>query len=189
LRPRARISDTYLFYPKIEGLDNRLMHPVVGRTDASKGGIGMSRTRRGVHPALSEIILVAITLSIIVLAVSWILGVWSFEQEKFSVVPMLYIRSEGVGADETTPVLQLHIRNEGAREAVIVRVQILASNGYWDNSTRIVVPAGSTLDVVIDSWEWVGEGPPPELVPGQKYRVVIYTEQWGSIYFDVVVQG
>jgi len=145
--------------------------------------------RRGITPALSELILVAVTLVVIIMAASWLLGIWSFEQEKFSVVPMLFIRSEGVGSDGTIPVLQLHIRNEGAREAVIVRVQILASNGHWDNTTRIVVPAGATLDIVIDSWEWVGEGPPPELVPGQKYRVVIYTEQWGSISFDVVVQG
>ena len=145
--------------------------------------------RKGIHPTIVQVILIAVTLTVTIVAISWILGVWHVEQEQFSVVPMLYMRSDAGGAGTTQPVLELHIRNEGSKAAKIIRIEVRTDNGYWFNNSVIIVPGGSTIDVVIDRWSWVGEGEPPVLVPGGKYRIVIYTEQWGQIFYDVTVSS
>jgi len=143
------------------------------------------KSRKAVAVALSEVILVAIAIALVFAAVTWILGVWSFEQEKFTAVPIIYVSAQE-GSGSNYPVLQLHLKNDGTRDVVIIKVAVYADNGYWENNTRIVVPAGSAIDVTISDWRWVGEGDPPRIIAGEKYRVVVYTEEWGAITFEVV---
>ncbi len=145
------------------------------------------RLRRGVHPVISEVILVAITIAIAIAAVSWLLGVWQFEQESFAVTPVLYVKGAG-NSNGDVPELYLHFANSGSKEVNIIKIEVVAGSGSWVNSSQITIPPGSSIDYTIDDWVWQGSGDPPDLYPGIKMRVIIYTERMGSYITDVYVK-
>lgn len=137
------------------------------------------------HPTVSVLILVAITIVFSLIVYSYFIGLWSFEQEKFTVTPMLYARGQANG---TGPKLSLHLRNDGGKTATIIEIEIRTDIGSWYNYTQITVPPHSSIDINITDWKWSGSSNPPSLVPGQKIRVIVYTENFGPIFFDVVVE-
>ncbi len=142
--------------------------------------------RRGISAAVGELILVGVTVSLAFVMAMYIKSVWHTEAEEFILTPILSMRSSSSAVNGSL-VLELHIRNEGQREAVILKVEVRSSEGAWVNSSRIVVPPGSSLDVVIDEWVWVGQDGPPTPVRGEKYRVLVYTEGSGVLMYDVVL--
>ncbi|MCE4620238.1 MAG: hypothetical protein F7C33_04360 [Desulfurococcales archaeon] len=142
--------------------------------------------KRAISPAISEFILAVITVSLAILATSYFIGVWNQQQEKFSVVPIVNIRST-LNSTSTQPVLVLHIKNEGARAVHIIRVEIRVGTGAWVNTSNWTIKPGESVDLTISSWEWWGNDSPPDLNPGDKCRVVIITEKIGSLFYDVTV--
>jgi hypothetical protein len=141
---------------------------------------------RGLSAVIGELIVLSVTISLAFVMVMYLRGVWHTEAERFTIVPMLSLRGS-TSQSNGSLVLELHIRNDGEREAVILRVEVRTSSGSWVNSTRLVVPPGSTVDVTISEWVWEGSNSPPVPKRGDKYRVLVYTESSGILLYDVVV--
>jgi hypothetical protein len=146
--------------------------------------------RRSVSIAISSIIIIVVSIIFTLLAVNWIFGVWRSEQSKFAVTPILLVKSTGeTTVNNASLILKLHILNEGDVEVRIIRVEVEATKGFYVNSTRFVIPPGSSIDVVIEDWSWVGEGDPVPILPGNKYRIKLYTERFGVYIQDVIASG
>ena len=141
---------------------------------------------RGISPAISELILAVIAISLAIISASYILGIWNQQQEEFTVTPMLSIRSS-VNSAQTQPILLLHVKNDGTKVVKIVKVEVRVGNGAWVNSQGWTIRPGESVDIRISSWTWVGSGNPPSLNPGDKCRVVVITERIGSLFYDITV--
>ncbi len=136
---------------------------------------------------IATLILVGLTIAIAVAAVAWIMGIWASEQQQFIVRPILKIIAAGTGLQEGAsgqPVLVLYIENEGASSIKILRVEIRGSEGLYFNNLNVTIGAGEEKTITIDTWG--SEGNPPPLIRGHMYRVVIYTDKLGMIFYDVV---
>ncbi len=142
--------------------------------------------RQSISAAIGELILVGVTVSLAFVMAMYIKSVWHTEAEEFILTPILSMRGSSSAVNGSL-VLELHIRNEGQKEAVILRVEVRSSEGAWLNSSRIIVPPGSSLDIIIDEWVWVGQDGPPTPIRGEKYRVLVYTERSGVLMYDVVL--
>ena len=137
--------------------------------------------------ALATVILVGLTIAIALAAVAWIMGVWTSEQQQFIVRPILRVIAAGTGLQEGAsgqPVLVLYVENSGASAVKILRVEIRGSEGFYFNDLNLTIGAGEEKTITIDSWGF--EGNPPPLIRGHMYRVVIYTDKLGMIFYDVV---
>ena len=142
--------------------------------------------RRGVENVISLVVLVSVVVVLSIVAARWIMSSVQTTEQAFIVQPKVFVYNKSL-VGGSAPELYLHVSNEGNREAVIVMVEIRTDNGSWVNKSRIVVPAGSEDTIVIRNWEWVGSGSPPVLHRGDKLRVVVYTERYGPLFFDVIV--
>lgn len=142
--------------------------------------------RRGIENVISFVILVSIVVVLSIVAARWIMSAVQTTEQAFIVQPKIFIYNRSL-VNGTAPELYLHVSNEGNREAVIIMVEIRTDTGSWVNRSRIVVPAGADMTIVIKNWQWIGTGSPPVLHKGDRLRVVIYTERYGSMFFDVIV--
>lgn len=141
--------------------------------------------RRAVHPIITVVMLVAITIAVSLLVANYLFGVWRVELEKFTVTPMIYTRTSGSNSGE--PILNLYIKNDGAKEVVVYKVEIRSDVGSWYNLSKIIVPANSVMNITIDKWKWSGETPqPPSIEPGDRFRVLLYTENMGVLFYEIV---
>ncbi len=137
------------------------------------------------HPIVVTLVVVAVTLAVILGFVSYVLSVWSVQQQHFMVRPLLYARGAELAVGE--PVLVLYVANEGPRAVKIVRVEVLAGGGSYINSSVWVVEPGARREIVIEGWVRAGEPAPIE--PGNVYRIYVYTDELGRLIYDAVVAG
>ena len=144
--------------------------------------------RRCLGDVIGELILVSVVIVLAFVIVAYIRSVWHVQANQVVLTPILSVRGDtGASASGGGLVLELHIRNEGHRDAVILKVEVRSDRGSWVNTSRLVVPPGSSFDYTISSWEWVGPDGPPTPSRGEKYRVIIYTEDSGVLIYDVVL--
>lgn len=144
-------------------------------------------SRKGISIIISEVIIIAASIIFILLAVNWILGAWRSEEAKFMVLPILSIKSvSNTSAINGSLVLNLHVVNEGDVEVKIIKVEVEAGEGVYVNITPFTVPPGSSVNIVIDKWIWIGADDPAPIIPGGKYRIKLYTEKFGLFIRDVV---
>ena len=144
----------------------------------------MRRVRAGISTILVEVLIISLTLIMVSLAVTWILGLWHSTQETFMIKPMVRI---SFGSLNSTPVLQLYVTNNGEKSDIILKVMIKAGEGYYINSTQIKIPAGFSGRIVIS--KWVPYDNPKKLVPGDMCRVYIYTANHGMLFYDLIVSS
>ena len=147
----------------------------------------MTNRKRGISIAITEVILVAVTIAFIFLAINWLWGLWHVEQEAFMINPILFVKATGTSGEQL--ILNLYIINEGGKAVTILKVEVEASGGSFLNKTNLIVEPGARLDIEISDWIWVGEGEPPTIIPGDRYRVKIYTDRYGVYIADVVASG
>lgn len=147
----------------------------------------MAKIKRGISIAIIEAILVAITIIFILLAMNWLWGLWRVEQEAFMINPILFVKATGTSGEQL--ILRLHITNDGGKAVTILRIEVEASGGYFLNRTNLVVEPGARLDIEISDWVWIGESESPTMIPGDRYRVKIYTDRYGIYITDVVASG
>lgn len=141
--------------------------------------------RRAVHPVISVVILIAVTIVISLLVANYLFGIWNVEQEQFSITPVLYAQTSG--SSTGGPILNLYIKNAGGKQVTIYKIEIRSDIGSWYNTSVYVIPANSALNVTIDTWKWSGQtSTPPPLKPGDRYRIIVYTENMGILFYDVV---
>jgi len=137
---------------------------------------------RGISAMIIEVLIIALTLIMVSLAVSWIMGLWHTTEETFMIRPMIQI---SYGSLSSKPVLKLYITNKGQRGDEILRVEIKAGSGYYVNTTTFNIPAGFSGPILIDKWSIAGS--PKSLEPGDRCRIYIYTKEHGMLFYDIVV--
>ena len=144
-----------------------------------------SKHRVGMSQIITELILIVAVVTVTVAMVSWLLGIWNTQQENFIIVPTLSVKASSLSS---SPELQLYIKNTGTKPLTILLIEIEASEGTYVNRTNVTIQPHQSTTLRISNWIWEGEGNPPGLVPGGKYRVKIYTE-FGTYIVDVVASG
>ena len=76
--------------------------------------------------------------------------------------------------------------NEGQRSAKILGVEIIVGGGKYVNNTIWVIRGGERKVIKIS--DWIVSGNPSRIVPGERYRVLVYVEEYGVYMYDVVAQ-
>ncbi len=142
--------------------------------------------RRGIHPALTVIILVAVTIAIAVAAVSWMLGVFNSEQTQVSEGITFYSDSY---FNSTNNTVYLHIKVHLKPMVVITDYRVVGANvtkvwidrvisgSAWMNGTSIYAKVGSELII--------GISVDKSFSPGTLVKVALYTST-GYVYWDQV---
>ena len=142
----------------------------------------MVNSRKAISTMWIIMILIAVTLVITIAVTTWLFSLWSSYQETFIVKPVVYVRQQALS---TIPVLELYINNEGAKAEKILKIEIKATNGYYINETIMTIPAGFKGYIRIKEWTTIGN---PEIIPGNIYRVYIYTESHGLMFLDILAE-
>ncbi len=134
--------------------------------------------RRGIHPTISQIIVVAVALAVTFAAVSWLWNIWntrsSSELEGIQLLP----GSEAYASNKT---LILHLKTHIKPNVVITEVRVSGFNvtnvsvgkvesgsAYIDSEGRLVAKVGSVFVLK------VGLDKAP--TPGSMINVKLYTE-------------
>jgi len=84
-------------------------------------------------------------------------------------------------------VLEIYVVNKG--DAAVKVLEVVVDGGVYRfvNDTVWVVKPRESKWVTISGWKVKYRERDP--VPGDVVRVYIYTEQWGQVFYDVVVGG
>ena len=124
---------------------------------------------------------IAISLALLVAFVSYLMGWWGI-WTGYTRVPGFYISIADVGENL---VLRVYVVNEG--DVAIKVLKVVVDGGVYrfvNDSVWVVEPKKSKW-VTISGWKIEYSERDP--VPGDVVRVYIYTEQWGQLFYDVVV--
>lgn len=138
--------------------------------------------KQGVSAIVAEVLVIAVSLIIVSLAITWVMGFWHTTQETFMINPIIQV---SYGSLSPEPVLKLHIVNKGNQADSITRVEIKAGSGFYINEAVFDIPAGFSGDIII--YEWSREGSPKPLTAGDRCRIYIYTIKHGLLIYDIVV--
>lgn len=142
--------------------------------------------RWGISVAISEFLVVSIAIIFTAVVVAYVIGVWHQQEAEYSIVPSVYFR-ERLNGDSIQPILRIHINNKGNKELVFIRIEVRIGSGSWVNMSKWIIRPGESKDIVISRWIWTGNASPPDLKVGDKCRVVIFTENFGVLFYDVIV--
>ena len=142
----------------------------------------LHKIREGISALIAEVLIMAISLAVIGVAVSWVLGLWNTTQETFMINPVIRI---SYGSLSPEPVLKLHIVNKGSHGDTIIRVEVKIGNGYYINESTFDIPAGFSGDIIINKWSKNGSPKQPE--PGDRCRIYVYTRDHGMMFYDLLV--
>ncbi len=143
----------------------------------------MLRTLRVMHPIMVWVLIISVTIVFSILVANYLLSVWQTQQATFMVSPLLYVRGSALGSNL---VLELFVSNEGQRSAKILGVEIIVGGGKYVNNTIWVIRGGERKVIKIS--DWIVSGNPSRIVPGERYRVLVYVEEYGVYMYDVVAQ-
>jgi len=127
--------------------------------------------------------LIAIVLSLILFAafISYLMGWWDVWTE-YMRVPSFYVSIVDVGENL---VLRVYVVNEGDMAIKVLKVIVDGGVYRFVNDSVWVVEPKESKWVTINGWKVEYSVRDP--VPGDVVRVYIYTEQWGQLFYDVVV--
>lgn len=145
----------------------------------------MEVLRKALTPTVALVVLIAVTLIISLTFITYIYGLWHSVQEEFILRPYLYVTQQTL-LNDTSVILELYVVNVGPKSDKIMEIKIIATNGTLTYNKQILIPAGFKGYIRIGddpSEKWEGTG---EIIKGEMYRVIVYTEKHGTMFYDVL---
>jgi len=130
--------------------------------------------KRGISDVIATVIIVAATVAIALIAVSYFTGIigGSTKTERVQILPVSVICN-----DSGTWKLNIYVKNNGGAAATIKYIQI---NGIIVDSSQHVVPVGNITNFTINV---TSKG--IDFVPGSVYSVSITTEKGFQTTVDI----
>lgn len=107
-------------------------------------------------------------------------GVWT----DYMRAPRFYV---SIASVNESLVLRIYVVNKWDAAVKVLEVVVDGGDYRFVNDTVWVVEPGESKWVTIS--EWKVEYKERDPVPGDMVRVRIYTEQWGQVFYDVVIGG
>ena len=126
---------------------------------------------------------IALTLTLCMAFVSYIMGWWGVWTD-YMRAPRFCI---SIASINESLVLEIYVVNRGDAAVKVLRVVVDGGVYRFVNDTVWVVKPRESKWVTISGWKVKYRERDP--VPGDVVRVYIYTEQWGQVFYDVVIGG